>query len=59
MERSVFELEFDDPEEWSTEFYGRMKSQFKLLCQVIMMMMMMMMIEKMMMTDIVLHFINH
>ena len=34
MERAVFEVEFEDPEEWSTEFYGRMKSQLKLLCQV-------------------------
>ena len=30
----MFEVEFEDPEEWSTEFYGRMKSQLKLLCQV-------------------------
>jgi len=33
LERAVFEVEFEDPEEWSTEFYGRMKSQLKLLCQ--------------------------
>ncbi len=33
-------MEFEDPEEWSTEFYGRMKSQLKLLCQVMLLMMM-------------------
>lgn len=31
----VFEVEFEDTEEWSTEYYGTFKSQFRLLTQTI------------------------
>lgn len=31
----VFELEFEDAEEWNTDYYGTFKSQFRLLSQTI------------------------
>lgn len=31
----VFEVEFEDTEEWSTEYYGTFKSQFRLLTQTV------------------------
>ena len=35
FETEVFELEFEDREEWTTEYYGTFKSQFRLLAQTI------------------------